>query len=292
MLETIHPNLLALAGALCSAIARMFYKSALGHLSPTLVTVLANSISVLFAIFFYSMGSGVSDWPIKGLLWFASVGLVGSLFARYMSFVSIRLTGVARATIVMQSVLVWSTAIAVIFLGERLSAGVAAGSLLIMLGGVLLVYEKEEVRKRIPLVYYLAPLLAAFGLALTFLLRRYGLVLIPSSPLGMGVSNTTALVALAVVLPFTNEGLSDTWEPRGFFIAALGGVFNAGAVLCFWTAVQTGEVVQVVPINRLSVLFVILFSWLFFQRQENITFRVLLGGLLSVVGAYVIVAGH
>ncbi|MBT3435383.1 MAG: DMT family transporter [Nitrospinaceae bacterium] len=292
MLETIHPNLLALTGALCSAIARMFYKSALSHLSPTFVTVLVNFISVLFAALFYFLGDGVSDWPIEGLLWFAFVGLVGSLFGRYMSLLSIRLTGVARATIVMQTVLIWSTAIAIIFLGERLSVGVAAGSLLIMFGGVLLVYEKEEVRKRIPLVYYLAPLLAAFSLAFTFLLRRYGLLLIPSSPLGMGVSNLTALVALSAALPFTDGGMPDTRETRGFLIAALGGVFNAGAVLCFWTAVQTGKVVEVVPINRLSVLFVILFSWLFFQRQELISLRVVLGGLLSVAGAYVIVVGH
>ena len=55
---------------------------------------------------------------------------------------------------------------------------------------------------------------------------------------------------------------------------------------------QTGKVVEVVPINRLSVLFVILFSWLFFQRQELISLRVVLGGLLSVAGAYVIVVGH
>jgi len=52
-----------------------------------------------------------------------------------------------------------------------------------------------------------------------------------------------------------------------------------------------GDLVQVVLVNRLSVLFIILFSWLFFRKQENITWRVVVGGALPVVGAFAIVAG-
>jgi transporter family protein len=207
-----------------------------------------------------------------------------------MSFQAIRLVGVARTSVAMQTVLVWSTALAVIFLGERLSAAVAAGSVLILCGGVLLVFERGEVREKIPLVYYLAPLLTALSFAITFILRRYGLAWIPSSPLGMGTANLTAGVVLAAALPFTGEKFPRPGAGGGYLFALLGGILNAAAALFFWTAVQMGEVVQVVPINRLSVLFVILFSWLFFRKQELITLRLLLGAALSVLGAFVIAA--
>jgi len=77
---------------------------------------------------------------------------------------------------------------------------------------------------------------------------------------------------------------------RGYLFALLGGVFNAVAAIFFWTAVQNGEIVRVVPINGLSVLFVILFSWIFFRRQERITWQVAIGGVLSVAGAFILVA--
>ncbi len=271
------------------AVARMFYQSALTRLHPTVLTFLVNFVSIPFAALFYWMGSGVERWPVQGLLWFVLVGLIGSLFGRYMSFVAQRLVGVARTAIVMQSVLIWSTALAVIFLGERLSPWIAAGSFLILIGGFLLVQEKGEDRKKIPLVYYLAPLITAFCFALTFLIRRYGLAWIPSSPLGMSVSNITGgiVMAGALCLRSGKETRFRNWSSVP--IVLLGGILNSAAALCFWTAVQMGQIVQVVPINRLSVLFVILLSWLFMQAEEVITWRVVLGGVLSVAGVFVIV---
>ena len=73
---------------------------------------------------------------------------------------------------------------------------------------------------------------------------------------------------------------------------AAGAAVNVVAALMFWTAVREGEIIRVVPINRLSVLFVIFFSWLYFRKQEAVTSRVILGGLLSVAGAFAIVSGR
>jgi len=49
--------------------------------------------------------------------------------------------------------------------------------------------------------------------------------------------------------------------------------------------------VQVIPINRLSVLWVIIFSWLFLKKQESVTSRIVIGGVLSVIGAFAIAWG-
>jgi transporter family protein len=289
LLENIHPNILALMAATFIAVARMFYQSALTRLHPTIITFLVNSISIPFAALFYWMGGGVERWPVQGLVWFVLVGLIGSLFGRYLSFVAQRIVGVARTAIVMQSVLIWSMGLAVIFLGEHLSRWIAAGSFLILVGGILLVSEKGEDRKKIPLVYYLIPLFTALCFALTFLIRRYGLVWIPSSSLGMSVSNVTGSIVMAGGL-WLRSGKGTRFQNWGSVpIVLLGGILNSAAALCFWTAIQTGKIVQVVPINRLSVLFVILLSWLFMQAEEVITWRVVLGGVLSVAGVFVIV---
>ena len=237
MLENVHPNTLALIAAFFVAVARVLYQRALGRLNPTVITGLVNAVSLIFALFLYWMSGGVDRWPVQGILWFVSVGLIGSLFGWYMSFAAQRLVGVFRTAVVMQSVLVWSTAFGVFFLGERLDAGIIAGSLLIMLGGALLVHEGEEVRKKIPLTYYLAPLLTALSFAVTFLLRRYGLAWIPSAPVGMGIGNLSAVIVVGGVLCFPKEESSRTQGSGSILIALVGAVFNAAAAFCFWTAI-------------------------------------------------------
>jgi uncharacterized membrane protein len=111
LLENVHPNTLALIAAFFVAVARVLYQKALGRLNPTFITALVNAVSLVFALFLYWMSGGVDRWPVQGILWFVSVGLIGSLFGRYMSFVAQRLVGVSRTAVVMQSVLVWSTAL-------------------------------------------------------------------------------------------------------------------------------------------------------------------------------------
>jgi transporter family protein len=291
MLENVSPTLMALIAAFLIAVARMLYQSALGRIDPNAITVLVNVVSVLAAAAFYQTTEGVQRWPIEGLLWFAAVGVVGSFCGRYLSFVAQRLVGVSRTSIVMQSVLIWSTLLAVVFLGERLTIGILAGATLIMTGGALLVWDKAEVRKKIPISYYGVPLLTAFSFALTFLLRRYGLAEIPSSAVGMGMANGTSVFLMTGVLMVSGGKERKRWNAGGVAITVLGGIFNATSAFCFWMAIQMGEIVQVVPINRLSVLFVILFSWLFFRKEEAVTWQVVLGGVVSLAGAYLIVAG-
>ena len=74
------------------------------------------------------------------------------------------------------------------------------------------------------------------------------------------------------------------------FTVFLGGCLNFIAGLCFITAIKTGDLISVVPITRLSVLFVLIFSWIFIRREEGITWRVIAGGVFSVTGAAVIAA--
>ncbi len=54
-------------------------------------------------------------------------------------------------------------------------------------------------------------------------------------------------------------------------------------------ALQGGKVTRVVPIQRLSVLYIIFLSWIFLRKDEAISARVVLGGLLAVAGAWAIV---
>ena len=297
MLKSLDPNLLSFIAAFFVAISQVFYRKALIHIGPGIAAIAMNALTaVLAGMLYLAWGERVS-WRMEGVIWYMLIGLFGSSIGRYMIFGSMRLIGLARTQIMVQSVLVWSAFMGVFILGERFSAGVAVGTFAIMIGAVLLVYKRESSKresgeKEVALVYFLVPVIASFLFSLTFVFRKYALVVLPSESLGIAISTITASALLLLAMPFTKEegGVKDL-NSRGLVTIACGVVANIIAALCFWTAFREGEVVQVVPINRLSVLWVIIFSWFFLKKQESITLRIVIGGVLSVVGAFAIAWG-
>ena len=297
LLKSLDPNLLSFIAAFFVAISQVFYRKALIHIGPGIAAIAMNALTAILAGMLYLAWGERVSWRMEGVMWYMLIGLFGSSIGRYMIFGSMRLIGLARTQIMVQSVLVWSALMGVFILGERFSAGVAGGTLAIMVGAFLLVYKRESSKresgeKEVALVYFLVPVIASFLFSLTFVFRKYALVVLPSESLGIAISTITASALLLLAMPFTKEeGGMKGWSPRGLVTIACGVVANVVAALCFWTAFREGEVVQVVPINRLSVLWVIIFSWFFLKKQESITLRIVIGGVLSVVGAFAIAWG-
>ncbi len=298
LLKSLDPNLLSFIAAFFVAISQVFYRKALVHIGPGIAAIAMNVLTAALASLLYLAWDESISWPLEGVMWYMLIGLFGSSIGRYMIFWSMRLIGLARTQIMVQSVLVWSALMGVFILGERFSSGVAVGTLAIMVGAVLLVYKRESGKKEsgekdVSLLYFLVPVIASFLFSLTFVFRKYALLLIPSESLGIAISTITATVLLLLAMPFTKEeGGGKNWNSRGLVTIACGVVANTTAALCFWTAFREGEVVQVIPINRLSVLWVIVFSWLFLKKQESVTIRIVMGGVLSVIGAFAIAWGE
>ena len=284
---------MALLSAFFISVARTLYRGALMSLSPLVTTVIATIITSILALGLYAMGEGLDHWPLYGVLWFVLVGMVGGLGGRYMGMISIKLLGLARTPILTQTGLIWSTGLAVLLLGETLTPLVTLGTLGIMAGGVLLLYDKKAIERRVPLTYYLIPVVGAAFASISHIVRKYGFVHIPSVSLGMSISNMTSLtllVASSFFLP-TLQMKSAPFTRHSLTITSLGAVCNFLAAFFFWWAIKDGKVIQVVPINRLSILIVILFSWLFFRKQERISAQVIIGGACSVLGAWAVVWG-
>lgn len=71
--------------------------------------------------------------------------------------------------------------------------------------------------------------------------------------------------------------------PRNWLFLALSGVATGISWLCYFHALQLGPASRVAPIDKLSVVFVILFAAIFLH--EKITWHTWLGGLLILAGA-------
>jgi len=291
LLETLNPNLMSFIAAIFVAVSQVMYRLALNRLSPAITTLMLNLISAILAIGLYAIGEGVRTWPLAALFWFVLVGVFGNSVGRYLSLLGVNLIGLSRTQVLLQTVLIWSSLQGIFFLGEQMTVGIAVGTLAIMCGAILLLYDRRTDEVSTPLRYYFVPVFASFLLSLTFVFRKFGLVMLPSTSMGIAVSTGSAALLLAAIIPFDKKGGTRRWDPRGLFTVSLGTVSNFVAAIFFWSAVQRGEVVQVIPINRLSILLVIFLSWFFMQKQEAVTWRIALGGAFSVVGAFAVVWG-
>jgi transporter family protein len=129
-------------------------------------------------------------------------------------------------------------------------------------------------------------LLSALFAGATAVLAKVGVEGVDSN-LATAIRTTVVLVfawviTFATVRPAALGQLSrQTW-----LFLALSGIATGLSWLCYFRALQLGQASQVAPIDKLSVVFVLLFAALFLH--EPLSLKSGLGGLLIVAGALVL----
>jgi transporter family protein len=75
-------------------------------------------------------------------------------------------------------------------------------------------------------------------------------------------------------------------ERRSWVFLALSGLATGASWICYFHALQIGEAGKVAPIDKLSVVFVVIFAALFLG--ESVTFAKVAGAVLIAAGAIVL----
>jgi transporter family protein len=129
-------------------------------------------------------------------------------------------------------------------------------------------------------------LLSAFFAALTAILAKIGVAGVDSN-LATAVRTTVVLIfAWGVALAANPVSAVLGWERRTWIFLVLSGLATGLSWLCYFRALQLGPASKVAPIDKLSVVFVILFAALFLG--ESLTWKTALGGALIAAGALVL----
>jgi transporter family protein len=129
-------------------------------------------------------------------------------------------------------------------------------------------------------------LLSAIFAAATALLAKVGIKGIDSN-LATAIRTTVVLVftwAIAIGLEKHN-GLTEI-SRRSWLFLVLSGMATGLSWLCYFRALQLGPASSVAPVDKLSVVLVIVFAWLFLG--ESLTPMKVVGGSLITAGAVVL----
>lgn len=129
-------------------------------------------------------------------------------------------------------------------------------------------------------------LLSAITAALVAIFGKIGLEGVDTT-LATGLRAGVMFVFMTLVLLFTKK-IPDitTLNRKDVLFIILGGIAGALSWIFYFLALKLGEASKVAPIDRLSVVFVIIFAALFLG--EKLTLKVALGALLIAVGAIII----
>lgn len=129
-------------------------------------------------------------------------------------------------------------------------------------------------------------LLSAFFAGMTAILAKIGVAGINPS-LATAIRTTVVLVfTWAIALATTSTGAMATYTRRTWLFLILSGLATGLSWLCYFRALQIGEASRVAPIDKLSLVFVIVLAA--FVLDEKLTWHQFVGGGLIIAGAIVL----
>jgi uncharacterized membrane protein len=286
MAYTAHA--LALAGALCSAIATVTFRQGLvGH-------------SNTYAGFWINLAVGtvcvwvptllivpVSAFDARALPFFIASGLLGTVVGRFFRFLGIAKVGAPVSAAINNLNPFISTGFAILLLGEQVTIPILAGTFVIVLGTILLSFSGRYVGFRPRHLIY--PFLSALCFGAVAIIRKMGLS--HAHPIfGFAINVTTALIAFTAYLVASGNlrSLACNGKSLWYFVWA-GFTENLGVFLVL-VALSLGQVSVVTPLNGTAPLFVLVLSWLCLQGVDRLTGRVVVGSVLIVLGVFLLTA--
>jgi transporter family protein len=131
-------------------------------------------------------------------------------------------------------------------------------------------------------------LLSAVFAGLTAVLAKVGVQDIDSN-LATAIRTVVILVFAWSVALYRNDQQLSTVTPRTWLFLVLSGLATGASWLCYFRALQLGQVAKVAPIDKLSVVFAIFLAAVFLH--ERLTWQNWVGGALIVGGSLVLAWG-
>ena len=275
--------LLAFASALFAGVTSILAKCGIRKTDSNAATAIRTIVVLLFAwtmVFIVGSQKTISQISPKSLLFLILSGLAtGASWLCY--FRALQLGDVNKVVPIDKSSTILTILLALIFLGEGITWLKGAAVVLIAVGTFLMIQKKESGGEKSKAWFVYAVLSAVFA-SLTSILAKVGIEGVESN-LATAIRTGVVLLMSWVVVFVTKKQRTVLKIPKkelGFI--CLSGLATGASWLCYYKALQDGLASVVVPIDKLSILVTIAFSYFVFK--ERLGKKALLGLALIVAG--------
>ena len=275
--------LFAFGSALFAGLTSILAKCGIRQTDSTVATAIRTIVVLLFSwlmVWIVGSQSQLSEISGKTLLFLVLSGLAtGGSWLCY--FRALQLGDVNKVVPVDKSSTVLTILLAAILLQESITWTKGVGVVLIAVGTFLMIEKKESsgaAAKDSRWLWY--ALGSAVFAGLTAILGKIGISGVESN-LGTAI-RTVVVLAMSWLMVFVTgkrEALRHIPKRELLFIC-LSGLATGGSWLCYYKALQDGPASVVVPIDKLSILVTVLFSYVVFHEKLSAKAA---AGLLGIV---------
>lgn len=278
----------AFASALFAGLTAILAKCGIKNTDSNVATALRTIVVLVFSwimVFVAGAQSGIRDIPAKVLIFLILSGLsTGASWLCY--FKALQLGNVNKVTPIDKSSTILTMLLAFIFLREEITWLKFAAMVLIGAGTYMMIQKKEAEDKKEDKKWLIYALGSAVFASLTSILGKVGMQNINSN-LGTAIRTAVVLImAWIVVFVSKKQDTIKDIDKKSWIFLTLSGFATGGSWLCYYRALQTGPASVVVPIDKLSILVTIGFSYIVFH--EKLSLKSGVGLMLIVVGTLVL----
>jgi len=275
------PHLLALSSALCTASATMLIQRGLRgstFYAGAWINVVVGAIAAWTAAAWLVP---VEEFTWQAVPYFALSGLIGTTGGRLFRVFAIQKVGAPVAAAVNNMTPLVASGLAILFLGERVTAPILAGTLVIVAGTILLSLSGRLVGFRVRDLSY--PFIAASCFGIVQILRKLGLA--SAGPLlGATINVTAALIAVTAFVAASGNLRSLRCSRRSLLYFIGGGIAENGGVFFLLLSLGFGDVSVVIPLAGTAPLFVLGLAYLIPSEKSKLSWRIVAGVVLIVLG--------
>ena len=276
--------LYAFGSALFAGLTAILAKCGIRKTDSTVATAIRTIVVLAFSwgmVFLVGSEAQLAEISGRTLLFMVLSGLAtGASWLCY--FRALQIGDVNKVVPVDKSSTVLTILLAVLFLHETLSWTRGIGMVCIAAGTYLMIEKKQSTgAAKAGGSWLLYAAGSAVFASLTSILGKIGISGVESN-LGTAIRTGVVLIMSWMMVFVTGKGAQVRKIPKnelGFI--CLSGLATGGSWLCYYKALQDGPASVVAPIDKLSILVTILFSYLVFHEKLSKKAAV---GLILVVG--------
>lgn len=274
----------AFGSALFAGLTAILAKCGIRNTDSNVATALRTIVVLAFSwlmVFVTGAQSGMSSISMKTMVFLVLSGVAtGASWLCY--FKALQLGNVNKVTPIDKSSTVLTMFLAFVLLGEELTWMKAVAMVYIGIGTYMMIQKKQTEEKKEDKKWLLYAIGSAVFASLTSILGKIGISDINSN-LGTAIRTIVVLVMAWIVVFVTRKQhtIKDI-DKKSWVFLVLSGFATGGSWLCYYRALQTGPASVVVPIDKLSILVTIAFSYIVFR--EKLTAKAGIGLVLIVAG--------
>lgn len=278
----------AVFSAVFAALTAILAKCGIRKTDSDVATAIRTAVVLVFSwimVFISGSAGSISQISAKSLIFLTLSGIAtGASWICY--FKALSLGDVNKVVPIDKSSTVLTVLLAIICFGETEHLAVKLiGTALLGVGTLLMVEKKQNENSASGKGYLLYAVGSAVFAAATSILAKVGILGVESN---LATAIRTAVVLVMAWLTVIIKGKLPqlkTLDKKELGFIALSGLATGGSWLCYYYAIQNGVVSVVVPIDKMSLLPTVIFSYFVFK--EKLSKKAALGLALMLAGTVV-----